>query len=40
LIAPEHCYTHRLEVSVRDLATGQSGSLVIPMEQVKMPEKH
>jgi hypothetical protein len=33
----EHGRSRRLDVSVRDLATGQSGSLIIPMGQVKMP---
>jgi hypothetical protein len=35
----EHGKSRWLYVSVRDLATGQFGSLVIPMEQVKMPGK-
>jgi VWFA-related protein len=34
---PEHGHNRWLEVSVRDVATGQFGSLVIPMGQVKMP---
>jgi hypothetical protein len=34
--APEHGRSRWLEVSVRDLATGQFGSLVIQMGQVKM----
>jgi hypothetical protein len=33
----EHDKSRWLLVIVRDMATGQSGSLVIPMEQVKMP---
>jgi VWFA-related protein len=35
----EHDKSRWLLVIVRDMATGQSGSLVIPMEQVKMPGK-
>jgi hypothetical protein len=34
---PEHGHNRSLYVSVRDVATGQSGDMVIPMEQVKMP---
>lgn len=34
---PQHAKNRWLYVSVRDLATGQFGSMVIPMEQVKMP---
>jgi len=33
----EHGESRWLNVSVRDVATGQLGSMVIPMEQVKMP---
>jgi VWFA-related protein len=33
----EHGKSRWLYVSVRDMATGQLGSMVIPMEQVKMP---
>jgi hypothetical protein len=33
----EHDKSRWLLVTVRDLATGQLGSMVIPMEQVKMP---
>ena len=33
----EHGRSRWLDVSVRDLATGQFGSLIIPMGQVKMP---
>jgi VWFA-related protein len=33
----EHGRSRWLDVSVCDLATGQFGSLIIPMEQVKMP---
>jgi hypothetical protein len=36
---PEHGKKRWLYVSVQDLATGQLGSQVIPMEQIKMPEK-
>jgi VWFA-related protein len=39
LNVPEHGKSRWLYVSVRDLATGQLGSLVIPMGQIKMPEK-
>jgi VWFA-related protein len=35
----EHDKSRWLLVTVRDLATGQLGSMVIPMEQVKMPGK-
>ena len=35
----EHDKSRWLLVIVRDMATGQLGSMVIPMEQVKMPEK-
>ncbi len=34
---PERGHNHSLYVSVRDQATGQSGSVVVPIEQVKMP---
>jgi hypothetical protein len=34
----EHGRSRWLDVSVRDLATGQFGSLIIPMGQVKMPQ--
>ncbi len=34
---PERGHNHSLYVSVRDQATGQSGSIVVPIEQVKMP---
>jgi hypothetical protein len=34
---PEHGKSRWLYVSVRDVATGQSGDMVIPMGQVKMP---
>jgi len=37
LKVPEQGRNRELYVSVRDVATGQSGSLVIPMAQVKMP---
>jgi hypothetical protein len=33
----DHGRNRSLLVTVRDLATGQFGSLIIPMEQVKMP---
>ena len=36
---PEHGKKRWLYVSVQDLATGQLGSQVIPMEQIKMPWK-
>jgi VWFA-related protein len=36
----EHGKSRWLYATVRDLATGQLGSLVIPMEQVKMPVPH
>ena len=36
----EHGESRWLNVSVRDVATGQLGSMVIPMEQVKMPGAH
>jgi hypothetical protein len=35
----EHDKSRWLLVIVRDMATGQLGSMVIPMEQVKMPGK-
>jgi hypothetical protein len=34
---PEHGRDRWLDVSVRDMATGSWGNLVIPMERVKMP---
>jgi VWFA-related protein len=34
---PEHGQSRWLDVSVRDMATGQFGSMVIPMGQVKLP---
>jgi VWFA-related protein len=37
LNVPEHGHNRWLYVSIRDVATGQSGDMVIPMEQVKMP---
>jgi hypothetical protein len=33
----EHGKDRRLLLTVRDLATGQFGSMVIPMEEVKVP---
>ena len=33
----EHGKSRWLSVSVQDLATGQAGNMVIPMEQIKMP---